>query len=288
MSYRALCTGINLYKNYPQATLHGCVNDAHQMSGILTKFLGFKTTDIVTLTDAQATKQNIMTNLKTMVADAKKGKISYIVFTMSSHGTQVTDVNHDEPDGLDEAFCPHDLAQIGNQWDKNHLIVDDELHDLFVTLPQNVLLEVWLDTCHSGTGLRTIDLLLDRNPKFLTPSVEAFERQEQSGLTRTLTTMLRTTRLVKNLPNQILWAACKDVQTSADAYINGDWHGAFTWYFCQEITKCNNKLSRNQVLANVRTDLVKAKFTQTPQLECPATDKNAALATISEEAAALV
>jgi len=288
MSYRALCTGINIYKNYPQATLHGCVNDAHQMAGILTKYLGFKTGDIVTLTDAQATKQNIMTNLKNIVADAKKGKVGYIVFTMSSHGTQVTDVNHDETDGLDEAFCPHDLAQIGNQWDKNHLIVDDELHDLFVTVPANVLLEVWLDTCHSGTGLRSIDLLLDRKPKFLTPSVEQFERQEKGSFTRTLARMVRETKLEKNLPHQILWAACKDNQTSADAYLNGDWHGAFTWYWCQEITKSNNKLSRNQVLANVRTDLHNAKFSQTPQLECPATDKTIAVAPVAEEAAVLV
>lgn len=279
MSSRALCVGINVYKNYPQATLHGCVNDANDMKAICTKWLHFGPNDTIeTLTDAQATKANIMTHLKTIVADARRGKVGYIVFSMSSHGTQITDVSHDEPDGLDEAFCPHDLAQIGSQWDKNHLIVDDELHELFVTLPSNVLLEVWLDTCHSGTGLKAIDMLLDRKPKFLTPSVEEFNKHLTAGTIRGLARMIRETKLEKNLPNQILWAGCKDTETSADTNIGGVWHGAFTYFFKKEIDACHNTLSRTQLLNKVRNDLKVGHYTQTPQLECPATDKQAHLA----------
>lgn len=88
--------------------------------------------DIVKLTDAQATKANIMKNLKSMVDDAKAGKLNYLIFSLSSHGTQVPDTSGDEPDWADEAFCTHDLAAKGSQWDTNHIIVDDELHDLFV------------------------------------------------------------------------------------------------------------------------------------------------------------
>jgi len=156
--------GINIFKNYPQSTLHGCVNDANDMASVLKAYLGFKTQDITLLSDAQATKQNIMSQLKSMVADARAGKLNYLVFSMSSHGTQVPDTNGDEPDKADEAFCPHDLAQSGNQWDLNHLIVDDELHNLFATLPPNVLLEVYLDTCHAGTGLRALDLMVIASP----------------------------------------------------------------------------------------------------------------------------
>ena len=49
---------------------------------------------------------------------------------------------------------PHDIAEKSGAWDPAHIICDDELHDLFVQLPNDVLLEVYLDTCHSGTGLR--------------------------------------------------------------------------------------------------------------------------------------
>ena len=266
---RALCVGINVYKNIPNATLQGCVNDTVQMRGLLKDFLGFTDSDIVVLTDAQATKAHIMQNLRDMVTGAKAGKYSYLVFSMSSHGTQVPDLSGDEPDRADEAFCPNDLIQKGNQWDPDHVIVDDELRDLFVQIPSNVLLEVYLDTCHSGTGLRGIDLLLDRKPRYLPPpSVEAFlqvEGKRSRGVWHGLAE--------KGLPHQILWAACRADQTSADAHIGGSWHGAFTYYFEREIRACQNKLSRNAVVAKVRTDLRAGHYSQVPQLECPATDK---------------
>lgn len=268
MSYRkALCVGINHFQNYPGATLQGCVNDANDMSALLQKFLGFQGSDITVLHDAQATKTNIMNNLKEMVDGAKAGKHVYLVFSLSSHGTQVPDLNSDEErDHADEAFCPHDLAQGGDQWDSNHIIVDDELRDLFIQLPSNVLLEVYLDTCHSGTGLKAIDMLFDRRPRYLPPpSLKAFNQvdgKRSRGLSRGL--------LEKGIIHHILWAACRSDQTSADANIAGGWHGAFTYYFCKEMNACNNSLSRAKLLAKVRADLKAGHYSQIPQLECDA------------------
>jgi hypothetical protein len=270
MSRRALCVGINNFMNYPSAALQGCVNDANDMKGILMDFVGFKDTDITLLTDSQATKSEIMTHLKLMVAGAKEGKYNYLVFSLSSHGTQVPDISGDEPDRWDEAFCPHDLAQAGNNWDANHIITDDELHDLFIELPGNVLLEVYLDTCHSGSGLKAIDLLLDRRPRYLPPpSVEAFKKIEglaQRGLHRMM--------LEKGIIHHILWAGCRDNQTSADAHIDGSWHGAFTYYFCKELRACKNDISRSALLKKVRSDLHAGHYTQIPQLECEATKRS--------------
>src|SRR5262249_59256409 len=151
---KALCVGVNVFKNFPSATLQGCVNDAHDMAALLKDLLGFSDPDITILTDSRATKANIMTSLHSMVTDAKTGKYTYLIFSLSSYGTLVQNTSGDEPDNTDDAFCPHDLAIVGSQWDLNHIILDDELHTLFVQLPRNVLLEVFLDTCHSGTGLK--------------------------------------------------------------------------------------------------------------------------------------
>jgi len=271
MSFRrALCVGINQFKNYPSATLQGCVNDANDMSALLQKFLGFQASDITVLLDEQATKTNIMNNLKSMVDDAKEDKHVYLVFSLSSHGTQVPDLNNDETqDHADEAFCPHDLAQSGNQWDTDHIIVDDELRDLFAQLPGKVLLEVFLDTCHSGTGLKAVDMLFDRRPRYLPPpSVEAFKLVEGKG-SRGLARGL----LEKGVVHNILWAACRPDQTSADAHIDGDWHGAFTYNFCKEMNACNNSLSRAKLLAKVRAALEAGHYSQVPQLECEATKR---------------
>jgi metacaspase-1 len=266
---KALCVGINSFKNYPDAALQGCVNDARQMSKLLKDFLGFKTADISTLTNSKATKKNIMNALKEMVLGAQKGKYSYLVFSMSSHGTQIADTSGDETDAADEAFCPHDLAQKGSDWDPRYIISDDELRDLFLQLPANVLLEVYLDTCHSGTGLKAIDLLLTRQPRYLPPpSLLAFKRI-QNVKARTLPTTLAAA----GLKQHILWAACKDDQTSADAYIDGDWHGAFTYYFDKALRAAKGNANRKELLKKVREFLQSNDYNQIPQLEYQATGK---------------
>ncbi len=271
MGKRALCVGINNFKNYPNSALQGCVNDANDMEALLKKWLGFNSGDIVKLTDSQATKENIMKNLKEMVDGAKHGKYSYLVFSLSSHGTQVPDASGDEPDNADEAICPYDLASAGNIWDSEHIIIDDELHDLFIQLPANVLLEVYADTCHSGTSLRALDFLQDRKPRWMPPpSYEAFEMVDghrSRGLYKSF--------LEKGIIHHILWAACRSNQTSADAQIAGGWHGAFTYYFCKVMNKTQNKLPRKEVLKQVRQGLSAGHYNQVPQLECEATKRNA-------------
>lgn len=261
---RALCVGINNFKNYPQAALQGCIRDANDISSLLKDFLGFGSGDITLMTDAQATKAKIMGKLKEIVDEAKAGKVTHMVFSLSSHGTLVPDTSGDETsDRADEAFCPFDLAQKGNSWDPNHIILDDELHDLLLQLPKDVRLEVFLDTCHSGTGLKVVDLLLDRKPRFLPPpSLEAFE-QVENKVPRGF-----QAKLVEKGMKPILWAGCRADQTSADALIDGAWHGAFTYFLCKEILASRNALSRKELLAKVRKDLKAGRYTQIPQLEC--------------------
>jgi hypothetical protein len=280
MSKKALCVGINRFKNFPEASLQGCVNDAWDMASVLKEFYGFAKSEIVLLKDAQATKSGILTQLKLMAEGAKKGEYESLVFSMSSHGTQVPDTHGDEPDRFDEAFCPHDLASKEGQWDPRFIILDDELGELLCEIPEIVLVEVFLDTCHSGTGLKAVDLLLDRKPRFLPPpSLGAFKAME--GRTpRGFQFKFRSSAQ----PHQVLWAACRSDQTSADAAIDGAWHGAFTYYFCKEVRACENKISRAELLKRVRMDLAANHYPQVPQLECEGTLKKLLL----EETACLV
>ena len=77
------------------------------MIPVLKKYMGFADNDIAKLVDEQATKRNIMTNLTEMVNGAKEGKYANLVFSISSHGTQVPDQDGDEElDMSDEAFSP--------------------------------------------------------------------------------------------------------------------------------------------------------------------------------------
>ena len=267
MAKKALCVGINNFKNYPSSALKGCINDANDMEALLMKYLGYSKSDIVKLTDNKATKENIIKNLEEMVEEAKTGKYESLIFSMSSHGTQMPDTSGDEPDKVDEAFCPYDLNVKGNTWDPDRIIIDDELHDLFIQLPDNVKLEAYLDTCHSGSGLKAIDLLQDRQPRFMPPpSLEAFEDIEDKESKKILQSLAEGKQ-------HILWAACKPEQTSADANIEKSWHGAFTYYLCKEINACKNSLSREEIIKKVTNDLKNGRYSQEPQLECEATTR---------------
>ena len=272
---KALLVGINKFKNYSQFTLNGCVNDAKDMAALYKDLLGFKTSEITVLTDAQATKANIMSNLKAMVADAKAGKLSSIVFSLSSHGTQMNDTSGDEPEGKDEAFVPHDIAEKNGAWDTAHIISDDELHDLFVQLPNDVLLEVYLDTCHSGTGLRGAEFGLHApKPRYIAPPEHEFS--DKTARMRGFT--LRRDSASKDVAGQhhMLWTGCKANETSADAYFDGRYNGAFTYYLIKVMRDTKNKLSRKDVIAKMRT-LMKSQFAQNPQLEGNATNRGQAI-----------
>ena len=182
MARYALCVGINEFKSLPRSSwLNGCVNDAKDISKTLRK-LGFPARNIQVLCDRDATKKKVMAALEAMVAKAKPG--DHVVFTFSSHGTQVPSLpgEGDEEDNLDEAFTCYDLKESGEDWDRKTVILDDELRELFAKVPEGVLLEVLLDTCHSGTGLRDLDdiqqaMLRGRRPRYLPPPT-------RQGLTR--------------------------------------------------------------------------------------------------------
>ena len=293
MAKRAICVGINKFANYPQFALNGCVNDANDMASLCKQLLGFKASEVTVLTDAKATKAAIMSALGLAVKDAKAGKISSLLFAWSSHGTQMTDTSGDEPDGKDEAFVPYDIAEKAGDWDPARIITDDEFHDLFSQLPANLLLEVYLDTCHSGSGLRGAEFGLHApRARFVAPpSHQGVGRQATvSGFTLAAKAQSKTppkkpsaaswkpldAKATSDGLHHILWSGCKADQTSADAYFSGRYNGAFTYHYIKVLRATNNGLSRAKVIAQMRTAM-NGQFSQTPQLETSATNRNSAV-----------
>jgi metacaspase-1 len=269
---KALFVGINKFASYPQFTLNGCVNDANDMAKLYKDLLGFEASEIVILTDANATKTAVMAALKSMVAEAKAGAINFLVFGLSSHGTQMNDTSGDEPDGMDEAFVPHDIAEKKGQWDPAHIISDDELHDLFTQLPATVLLEVYLDPCHSGSGLRGAEFGPHApKPRYIAPPEHEFGQRTARMRGFTLS---RESSAGKGVTGQhhILWTGCKANETSADAYFNGRYNGAFTYNFVKVMRDTKNTLPRKDVITKVRAQM-KGSFAQNPQLEGNATNR---------------
>ena len=142
---RALLIGVNKYQELPW--LSGSKNDVAVMRDLLIRRYGFNESNIQTLLDEQATRSAILDEMENLVASAGPQDIVFVHY--SGHGSQVDDLNGDEPDGLDETICPYD-ARTPNVAD----ITDDELGQILGRLRVASAVVV-LDSCHSGTALRS-------------------------------------------------------------------------------------------------------------------------------------
>ena len=176
MSDKALLVGINKYK-LPGSDLQGCVNDVTNMRHMLLTYFGFTAEQIRVIVDERATKTNIMKRLEWLVKGAKSG--DRLVFHYSGHGSQIRDRQGDElKDKLDEILCPYDM-----DWDGTY-IVDDDLGRIFSKIPKGVNLDVFLDSCHSGTATREVmssgNVFIDMSIKqrFLQPPIDILCREE--------------------------------------------------------------------------------------------------------------
>jgi metacaspase-1 len=285
MARRALCVGINEFKSLPMSSwLSGCVNDANDISKAL-KGLGFTSRSVTVLRDKDATKKNVMSHLTSMVEASEPG--DHLVFTFSSHGTQVPSAPNDpdEPDGLDEAFACHDIKQSGDSWDKKTVIIDNEMHDLFATVPEGVLVEVLLDTCHSGTGLKDLEdiqqaMLMGRRPRFLPPPTP--KGLDKARAIRDLNPpqpdkkgLRELTKVRSGTAKPVLFAACRPDQTASDATFSNRPNGAFTYLFLKALAEDGTR-TRSQLASAVTKGLKSGDFEQRSTLEAPAKAKKVA------------
>lgn len=274
MARKALLVGLNHYPN-PVNNLKGCINDVLQTSKILQEACAFdEGRQIRLLTDERATTQAIVQRLKWLVDGSQPGDV--LVFHYSGHGSQVRDRHGDElDDGLDEILCPYDL-----DWD--HPFTDDDMHEILRTIAPGAVLTVILDCCHSGTGLRAAAWRhAPIRVKSLVPPPDILHRTqpriEDWGENRRLTMTdsrreLALRRFGAKAAEQgaVLFAACRSNEMSADAWIDGDYHGAFTYFLWKSAAEANFAVSYADLIRATRQALKKAGYNQVPQLEGPA------------------
>lgn len=276
MARRAVCVGINEFEHLPMSSwLAGCVNDAEDISTAIRK-LGFTSRTTTVLRDSEATKKAVVAALTAMVDRARPG--DHLLFSFSSHGTQVPNQpgDKDEPDGLDEVFACYDIKRDGDQWDRGTVIADDELRELFQRVPAGALVEVLLDTCHSGSGLKDLEELqlamtLGRKPRFLPPPTPRgldrarSIRAHQPARTVDHKALAELTKRGKGA-RPVLFAACRPHQTASDATFDGRANGAFTHLFLTSLRE-RPDATRAEHLKAVHAGLRSERFEQRSTLE---------------------
>ena len=101
---RALLIGLGEQKDVKWDKINGD-KDIPYVKEML-KASGYKQDNMKTLINKQATKKGILDAFKSLTDRCRKGDIVYIHF--SGHGQQMTDIDGDEPEGLDESWIPYD------------------------------------------------------------------------------------------------------------------------------------------------------------------------------------
>jgi len=239
--------------DYPgtQNDLRGCVNDANGWTQLLSSQYGYSTR---TCLNENATRSNVLNNIKDLVNQAKSGKITHIVIGYSGHGSSVIDTDGDEDDGRDETLYVYD----GN-------ITDDELRNVFSELPPTTKLTCVFDSCHSGTVTREmLNAVRDvyTNIKYMPPKDE-METNALASLP-----LKRQIMYSEEGMSHVLIAGCLPVEYSYDANFGGIPNGSFSYYAIQTLRK-TPMISYDEFYRLLRQQLPSPQYGQTPQLEGP-------------------
>ncbi|PFH53021.1 hypothetical protein AMATHDRAFT_55944 [Amanita thiersii Skay4041] len=280
---KALCIGINYAGQ--QGELRGCINDAMNIRNFLCRKFGYKTQDIVMLTDdapnpvQKPTKANIIRAMQWLVQGASPD--DSLFFHYSGHGGQTKDRDGDEGDGFDEVIYPLDFLTNGH-------IVDDMMHDIMVKpLPAGCRLTAIFDSCHSGSAL-DLPYIYSTEGKLKEPNLAAeagqglmsavasYARGDMGGVFKSAMNIVKVAsggsqkadkyaKATRTSPADVIsWSGCKDSQTSADTHEAGQATGAMSYAFITVLDRSTNQ-SYQQLLNNIR-DILRSKYSQKPQL----------------------
>lgn len=265
----ALLVGINAYPESSNfSALQGCVTDVELQRNLLIYRFGFNPKDILTLTDAQATRQNILAAFEAhLIQQAKAGDV--VVFHYSGHGSRVADPDKDTPDGLNSTFVPVDSALPATFPEQGGVVKDIMGHTLFLLMSalktENVT--AVLDSCHSGGGTRNANARGDRlgslqlrshrfareviqaNPLQASPAEFEYQQQWLSRLNLSRDEFIRRRRA--GVAKGVVIASTKPEQLAADAPFTDFYAGAFTYTMTQYLWQQAETVSVSNTIRKV-------------------------------------
>ncbi|MCU0633951.1 MAG: caspase family protein, partial [Gemmatimonadaceae bacterium] len=262
---RALCIGIN---DYPHLRpLEGCVNDARLLRATLIDTFEFPEAHVAILENEAATRQGILDALDALIANT--GPDDIVVIGYAGHGSQMTDLEFDEPSGLDSTLQPWDTEG----WQgENRDITDDELALKLEALGAKTrYITLLVDACHSGTITRdgTGGAARSTRP----------DTRPASALGRPPVPLPRARGAVASGPSgwvpitdkYVLIAGCRDDELAREYYppeLGGSvTHGALTWFLVQALRTASPGTTYRDVFERVASQVNAANAAQHPQME---------------------
>ena len=227
---RALLFGINKYGG--GNNLNGCLNDVDDVEKKLkNEFPDFV---ISKYKDSQVTCANFFNTIKDAIQVMRSGDVLYLHY--SGHGTQVP--SSQEANGYHEALYLIDGP-----------FIDDQIQTLQAMTPAGATVIAKFDSCFSGDLLRNPT----RNRFYPMPGVRIRRK-----------VINRFAKAFKDELKWIVFSGCSEEETSADAYIDGRYNGAFTFYDNLSYWKDS---TYSQEIDKLHTFLPGGSYDQNPTLD---------------------
>ncbi len=227
-----------------QYKLNGCQNDIIKFKPILINKFGYLQSDIKVLMDTNGfeypTGANITKYFDWIYQQTLQANlIDEITIYYSGHGTNVRDLNGDEPDGKDECIVPYDFLKFG-------LITDDYIYNFLSKLKPVKKIICIFDSCNSAscTDLPYSFTIINNT------LVKQFYSKRQP---------------IQLNPNIFVLSGCLDPKTSLDVREpDGTPCGLLSYWLRMTLAKYNYTCT----IQNLITDIKKGfgSFDQTPVL----------------------
>jgi hypothetical protein len=275
-----LQVGIGKYLDSPTwSDLRGSVTDVVEMRKVLVSDrFQVPATNIVTLTNEQATKQRIFAAYQSnLIEKAKqyfektKKRDAVVLFQYSGHGSQAPDVDGDEADKLDETLVTYDSQDIKG---KNFDITDDEIFILTAELKRYTDNIVYIfDSCHSGSGTRTAE-----DARRLPPRTTVPEPVPMPGITTRSGSGGDDGSEGSMMPpgsDYVVISAAQADQIATQKYCFEECgsdkepvvFGLLTYYLIDELKNSRGNVSYRELMQNVSRKVEAERPSQTPLLE---------------------
>ncbi len=241
---RALIVAIGNYDPKSKIPPIASLNDIKYIKAALQKN-NFKSDDIDTVVDAQATMKGIVNALDALILKSRTNDI--VVVHFSCHGQQIRDqktaeLGQDEDDGFDEALLSYDaMAKYspGKYKGENHFR-DEDLGRKLNAIRQKIgvkgSLLVMLDACHSGTGTRAESFAVSRGEPipFIDPENPM---QGQINLSAFDSKAGFLDALNDSMANMVVYSASSPQQINQQIKIGAEDVGSLSYAFYKAMTE---------------------------------------------------
>ena len=260
----ALLIGIDQYQH--MSPLNGTVRDVIAVKKLLIgKKFGFDPKNVLVITNAQATADNILQAFRNHLIDnarlykEKTGKEAVIYFHYSGHGSQVKSSDPREPDGLDETIV---TVNSRDKEGKNFDLIDDEIEVAIEGLARFTTQATYVfDSCNSGTINRGSaiprEVPMDKRPQPKRTYDPLAARGEEMG----------NTGLVKTSEKYVVITGSQSNEQSYERFsLQGGEHGYLTYHLLRELPRIGPRTTYRELMNLVAGAVTAESPRQHPQL----------------------